>query len=104
MKQTVSIFRVFTDNHLPTLGNPAGVVLSDQVLPVGDMKTIAIAANQPMTAFISPHKQKAHAYNIHYYDLGGRECHICGHATLATTAYLGQRGLRGRRVKRNLSS
>ena len=94
MKQTISLFKVFTDEHIPTLGNPAAVVMNDAMLPVEQMEAIAIWTQQPMTAFISPREHKPLEFDIRYYDMGGRECHICGHATLAAAAHLAQECLR----------
>lgn len=88
MKYEVSIVNVFTHETTPTLGNPAGVVVSPAMLSEPEMKEIGIAAQQPITAFLSPVSETGTEYDIRYYDLGGRECHICGHATLAATAHL----------------
>lgn len=88
MKYEVSIVNVFTHETTPTLGNPAGVVTSPSMLSEPEMKEIGLAAQQPITAFLSPTSEKETEYDIRYYDLGGRECHICGHATLAATAQL----------------
>lgn len=94
MSQPVSIIHVFTDNEWPTLGNPAGVWVDDALPTKDDMAALAIKAGQPITAFLAPRGCITNAYDIRYYDLGGRVCHICGHATLAAAAHLQRRGLR----------
>jgi len=94
MKYEVNVIRVFTHEKVPTLGNPAGVVVMPEMLSEPEMKEIAVTAGQPMTAFLSLHDSvspKDNDYDLRYYDLGGRECHICGHATLAATADLVRR-------------
>lgn len=97
MSASIDIVRVFTDERIPTLGNPAGVVLTGVLPSVETMRAIAIEAAQPMTAFVAPRGVRENVFDIRYYDLGGRVCHICGHATLAATASLARRSLRDRR-------
>ena len=88
MKYEAGIVNVFTHETTLTLGNPAGVVVNPSMLSEPEMKEIGIAVKQPITAFLSPVSETGTEYDIRYYDLGGRECHICGHATLAATAQL----------------
>lgn len=90
MKHEVSVVHVFTHDKTPTLGNPAAVVVSPHMLSAPEMSALGMAAQQPITAFVSPIAASATEYDIRYYDLGGRECHICGHGTLAATAHLAQ--------------
>jgi len=78
----------FTSNTHKTLGNPAGVVISDTPYSDELMKDIAIYANQPMTSFLLPHDDKPNEYTLRYFDLLGQETHICGHATVAATQVL----------------
>jgi len=78
----------FTHKDYPTLGNPAGVVISDHLLSVGTMSEIAIHAGLPITAFVVRDREEPTDITLRYYDLTGRECHICGHATVATTQIL----------------
>lgn len=85
---TVYVVNAFTDDRVRTLGNPAGVVFSDSMLSEDDMAEIAQAAGQPMTAFLTPLDDTLTRYNLRYYDLGGRESHICGHATVAASAQI----------------
>ncbi|MEJ0063307.1 MAG: PhzF family phenazine biosynthesis isomerase [Alphaproteobacteria bacterium] len=84
----VHILRAFTSTAVPALGNPAGVVLLENMPEAGVMQRIAIEAQQPITAFLEPRNDERSEFNIRYYDLNGRECHICGHATLAAVAQL----------------
>ena len=99
MSAAIDVVKVFTDDNIPTLGNPAGVFVADALPSEETMQFIAIKAAQPMTAFVAPRGRQKNKFDIRYYDLGGRVCHICGHATLAATACLARRALRERHKK-----
>lgn len=104
MSADIAIVRVFTDDSILTLGNPAGVFIACSLPSEEKMQFIANKAAQPMTAFIALRGTQENTFDIRYYDLGGRVCHICGHATLAATACLARRSLRERRKKLSLLS
>lgn len=86
----VHIIHAFTDTAGIALGNPAGVVVTPGALTEGEMAQIAVMAAQPMTAFAVPRTPDGTQYDLRYYDMGGRPCHICGHATVAVAAHLVQ--------------
>ena len=88
MRYEVNIVKAFKDKNIPTLGNPAGVLVVEKMPSPEDMKQVAVQAKQPMTAFVCPRDDGGKNFDVRYYDLGGRECHICGHATIAATAQL----------------
>ena len=88
MQYDISVWRAFTDKQIPTLGNPAAVVISKDMFDTELMKELARQAQQPMMAFLSMRPEQKSNYDIRYYDPNGRECHICGHATVAATAHL----------------
>jgi PhzF family phenazine biosynthesis protein len=90
---TIYTANAFTSDEHPTLGNPAGVVISDALYNEGLMQNIATYAKQPMTAFLVPDADKTNSYFLRYYDLLGQETHICGHATVAATQVLIDNGL-----------
>jgi PhzF family phenazine biosynthesis protein len=85
---TVHVVNAFTDDRVRTLGNPAGIVFASPLPSEEDMAEIARQAGQPMTAFLEPLDSSNTNYKLRYYDLGGRECHICGHATVAASAQI----------------
>jgi len=85
---TVHVVEAFTDDRVRTIGNPAGVVVVDKLPSEEDMAEIARQAALPMTAFLEPLNAAKTQYKLRYYDLGGRECHICGHATVAASEHL----------------
>jgi PhzF family phenazine biosynthesis protein len=83
----------FTSKEHPTLGNPAGVVISDTLYDEKTMQQIAVYAGEPMTSFLVPNADQRNSYTLRYYDLLGQETHICGHATVAATQVLIDNGL-----------
>lgn len=88
MTYQIGIVKAFTKSGFLTLGNPAGVLITPTELPKDEMSRIAIEAKQPITSFLVPLSSDMTDFNLRYYDLGGRECHICGHATVAATQFL----------------
>ena len=88
MSFVVDVINAFTDDEIPTLGNPAGVVVSNVMPSPEKMAEIGLRAKQPITSFVSRRDEEDYNFDVRYYDLGGRECHICGHATVAATAQL----------------
>jgi PhzF family phenazine biosynthesis protein len=87
--------KAFTSSEYHVLGNPAGCVLCDTFPRPDEMSRIAKEAGFPMTAFVvSRHstEENSEEYDVRYYDFGGRECHICGHATIVATSNLTRGG------------
>lgn len=105
MSLAVAVINVFTDDEIPSLGNPAGVVMFDKMPTPEEMALIGIRARQPITSFVFPRDKSRYDFDVRYYDLGGRECHICGHATVAATAQLLRQnaGLDGSSVRFHLN-
>lgn len=77
----------FTDD--PFAGNPAAVVLLDEVRDDEWMAGIARAMNQSETAFILP---RGDDFELRWFT-PEREIALCGHATLASAHVLFERGL-----------
>lgn len=67
-------------------GNPAGVVLLDRWVHDDEMQQIAKTVNQAETAFLGPGE---HHRQIRWFT-PGVEVDLCGHATVATAAFLDQ--------------
>ncbi|MFA7275430.1 MAG: PhzF family phenazine biosynthesis isomerase [Pseudobdellovibrionaceae bacterium] len=88
MTYQIGIVKAFTKCGLQTLGNPAGILVTGTQLPDQEMSRIAVEAAQPITSFLVPRNSDMTDFDLRYYDLGGRECHICGHATVAATQFL----------------
>jgi PhzF family phenazine biosynthesis protein len=90
MTNNIQIYtaNAFTSNTHNTLGNPAGVVISDTLHSDELMREIAIYADQPMTSFLVSSGKNMNEYTLRYFDLLGQETHICGHATVAATQVL----------------
>lgn len=79
----------FTDEIFK--GNPAGVCLPNEALPVELMQNIAIEMNLSETAFPVPVGDRAHKETDHFnlrWFTPGCEVPLCGHATLATSHVL----------------
>ena len=66
-------------------GNPAGVVITDELPAAGDMQAIAADLGYSETAFAMP---EGDAWRVRYYAPVG-EVPFCGHATIALGAALG---------------
>jgi len=71
----------FADNIFE--GNPAGVCVMDEWIPIEKMEKIAIENNLSETAFTV---KEGDTYGLRWFTPGG-EIDLCGHATLAT-AYI----------------
>lgn len=76
----------FTDH--PAGGNPAGVVIADELPEPDDMQRIAAEVGYSETAFLAPTGE--HSYRIRYFSPQA-EVDFCGHATIATGVALGER-------------
>ena len=73
-------------------GNPAGVVITDQMLNEADMQRIAAEVGYSETAFAAPQKD---GYRVRYF-APESEVPFCGHATIALGAALAQSAGDGR--------
>ncbi len=70
-------------------GNPAGVVLEADALSPAQMQIIAHKIGMPETAFVS--QSKTEGLKLDFFTPNRRIAH-CGHATIATFAYLLEQG------------
>lgn len=70
-----------------TGGNPAGVVIADQLPPAAEMQRIAAEVGYSETVFAAPF---AGGWQVRYFAPEG-EVAFCGHATIALGAELGRR-------------
>lgn len=68
-------------------GNPAGVVLADQLPPAEEMQKVAAQVGYSETVFACPNGDGS--WNVRYYSPEA-EVAFCGHATIALGAVLGQ--------------
>ncbi|GAA6022328.1 hypothetical protein JCM11491_005265 [Sporobolomyces phaffii] len=95
----VAILDAFTSEAYR--GNPAAVILSTSPLNLDDRRNLAIELNQPATAFVShPAFRGATGSNasfaaaaaprpvISWHTSSGDALPLCGHATMAASAYL----------------
>lgn len=73
-------------------GNPAGVVITDQMLDETDMQRIAAEVGYSETAFAAPQDE---GYRVRYF-APESEVPFCGHATIALGAALAQSAGDGR--------
>jgi len=70
-----------------TGGNPAGVVIADQLPPASEMQRVAAEVGFSETAFAAKHGDR---WLVRYYSPGA-EVPFCGHATIALGAALAMR-------------
>lgn len=88
MAQTVNIVNAFVDEGRG--GNPAGVVLDADALAPADKLRIARLVGLSETAFVS--RSQVAGIKLEFFTPSRQIAH-CGHATIATFAYLAQQGL-----------
>ena len=79
------LFTVDSFSSEPFRGNPAGVLLLDQMLPVPRMQAIAREINYSETAFVVPDSKQS--FRVRYFS-PVMEIPLCGHATLASAKVL----------------
>jgi PhzF family phenazine biosynthesis protein len=84
---TVHHLAAFTED--PAGGNPAGVVLSDEPLPVARMQAIAAAVGYSETAFLYGPADDHHTWRVRFFSPAA-EVPFCGHATIAAGVLLGR--------------
>lgn len=75
----------FTDGDTPHTGNPAGVMLLHRDLPDTDLQGIAKSNNLSETAYLKHLDEDL--WNLRWFT-PGLEVDLCGHATLASAAWL----------------
>jgi len=90
MKSNITVYYYDAFSNIPNKGNPAGVVISEEVLSAHEMQEIAhkVAFNETvfiMNSDIADVKLK--------YFTPGHEINLCGHATMASLYCLKTRGL-----------
>jgi PhzF family phenazine biosynthesis protein len=83
---TVHRLAAFTDH--PDGGNPAGVVVTDTALPVGEMQRIAAEVGYSETAFLHGPSVDHRSWQVRYFSPVA-EVPFCGHATIAAAVVLG---------------
>ncbi len=76
-------------------GNPAGVVIADQMPQAADMARIAAEVGYSETAFAEPRGGGSTSWRVRYFSPAS-EVPFCGHATIALGAALGARFGAGR--------
>jgi len=87
MMQKVKRLAAFSDGGQG--GNPAGVLIADQMPSEQEMLDIAAAVNYSETAFVVPLSADQKHWRVRYFS-PKIEIPFCGHATIALTAVLGQ--------------
>jgi len=76
----MNIQRISAFSQDETGGNPAGVVIGEQMPPVPDMQAIAAQVGYSETAFAEPHQTGG--WRVRYFSPQS-EVPFCGHATIA---------------------
>jgi PhzF family phenazine biosynthesis protein len=89
---TIHRLAAFTTD--PAGGNPAGVVVTDEALPVDTMQRVAADVGYSETAFLVPDGRPGR-WDVRYF-APEAEVPFCGHATIAAGVLLGARGDGGR--------
>ncbi len=82
------IFQVDAFTSEPFKGNPAGVYITDNILPDKLMQNIAMEMNLSETAFVTPQDK---GFRIRFYTPAS-EIELCGHATLSASHILYETG------------
>lgn len=90
------IFSVDTFTNIPFTGNQAGVCLLNQEIDDSLMLKIAEELNYSETGFVLPLKNK-NRFNLRWFT-PKQEVDLCGHATLAASKVLYERGTAYRRI------
>lgn len=80
----------FPDGDAPHSGNPAGVVMLHRDLPDADLLGVAQSNNLSETAYLKPMGEKDQ-WGLRWF-APGLEVELCGHATLASAAWLFETG------------
>lgn len=88
----MKIYQVDSFSDVPFKGNPAGVMICDEVLSTELIQNIAMEMNLSETAFVMP---AGEGYTIRYFT-PLKEVPLCGHATLAGAHMIYELGLKNR--------
>jgi PhzF family phenazine biosynthesis protein len=80
----------FPDGHTPHTGNPAGVVMLHRDVPDADLLGVAQSNNLSETAYLKAMGEKDQ-WSLRWFT-PGLEVELCGHATLASAAWLFETG------------
>lgn len=90
----IEIHRVRAFVGAEALGNPAGVVMTEQQLTDSQMAKLAILVGAPETAFLVNQPNPSDWIPIRYFSMSGTEVDFCGHATISAAAVRRQMGLK----------
>ena len=90
MEFSYAEIHAFPDGPKPHSGNPAGVVLLHRDLSDADLLGIAQSNNLSETAYLKPMGEKDQ-WSLRWFT-PGLEVELCGHATLASAAWLFETG------------
>ena len=82
------IYQVDAFSAKPFGGNPAGVMVLDEMPQDARMQAIAAEMNLSETAFLTPHGEE---FNLRWFT-PATEVELCGHATLASAHILWEQG------------
>ena len=91
MKLVYSEIHAFPDGDTPHSGNPAGVALLNMPLDDAQMLGIALSNNLSETAYLAA-LEETDTWSLRWFT-PSREVDLCGHATLASGAYVFEEGL-----------
>ena len=100
MKKNKLIYQVDAFTNQPFRGNPAGVCITDEMMPDEWMQNIAMEMNLSETAFLTRCND---GYNIRFFTPEA-EVPLCGHATLSSAHILFESGMVSRAEKIHLNS
>ena len=84
-KYPLSLINAFTNPKIDFLGNPCAVVLLSSAISDDQMQQIAADLSQPATSFLIP--QGNAQYDVRWF-APDEEILLCGHGSLAATAFL----------------
>lgn len=90
-KLPYSEIHAFPDGDRRHTGNPAGVSVLDAPMSEADMQGIALSNNLSETAYLTALDEED-AWNLRWFT-PSREVDLCGHATLASGAYVFEEGM-----------
>jgi len=85
---SLEIIQVDAFTNQPFRGNPAGVCILPEPVEAGWMQNVAAEMNLSETAFLWPHED---GFNLRWFT-PVTEVELCGHATLASSHVLWERG------------
>ncbi len=90
MAETLTVDRVAAFSNAAHGGNPAGVVIAEQMPSEAEMQRIAAEVGYSETAFAAPSGDDSGAWRVRYF-APSTEVAFCGHATIALGARLAAR-------------